>query len=172
MVWLMQFFEFITRRWMNKVLHGIFIICVFVLLYLWIVPWREKEVSHQGVLREENTTDVVVETTKKHTSGGSSETIALLFGWKKVPAKKTAPSKQLEKTPPVEEEVISATWLKPLGYVIGSDGKKYFFFKDKKSNKVLQLTDDNVDSGWKLLEVKNGEFLLENGGKKFSVVSQ
>jgi hypothetical protein len=157
---------------MNKVFHGILIVCILALLYLWIVPWKEKEVGHHGVLREENTTDVVVETSVKHPPEVSIEKIAFLFGWKKKPEKKNAPPEPLEKSPPVEEKVISATWLNPLGYVIGADGKKYFFFKDEKSNKVFQLTDDNVESGWKLLDVEDGEFLLENGGKKFSVTSQ
>jgi len=157
---------------MSKVIHGIIILCILALLYFWIVPWKKKEINFQGVLDQKNTTNVIRETADLVSPSVSPERVALLFGWKRKPAARPVTEILVEEEPPIEEKVVLATWLRPLGYAIGSDGKKYFFFKDEKSNKVLQLTDDNVDSGWKILDVSDAEFLLEYEGKKYSVSSK
>jgi hypothetical protein len=91
-----------------------------------------------------------------------AEKIAVIFGWEK--------KQQIERISKKNEEKIEvANWIKPLGYVIIAERKKMYFFKNTKTDKVLQLTEDNIDKGWKLIKKENEHFLLESEGKKYII---
>ncbi len=156
---------------MRKIIEIVFVLCILVLLFIWVMPWKNREIDLQEAVHREESADVLLQARDERKPPVPPDNVAQLFGWKKrepvtIPADTPA---VVEK---VEEKIIPASWLKPLGYAIGQDSKKYYFFKDEKSNIVLQLSDDNSDNGWRLLEAKNEEFLLEHEGKKYIVLSR
>ena len=95
---------------MSKVIHGIIILCILMLLYFWIVPWKKKEINFQGVLDQKNTTNVITETADLVSPSVSPERVALLFGWKRKPAARPVTEIPVEEEPPIEEKVVLATF--------------------------------------------------------------
>jgi len=87
--------------------------------------------------------------------------IAALFGWVE-PV--TAP-----RTPPVPPKPAEATWLKPVGFVIGEGGSPSYVFKDTKTNAVLTLVPKVENKGWLLSEIREKEFLLVYKGTEYVV---
>jgi hypothetical protein len=87
--------------------------------------------------------------------------IAGLFGWVEPLNARRAPSAPAQ---PAE-----ATWLKPVGFVIGEGGAPSYVFKDTKANAVLTLVPKVENKGWLLLEVRDKEFLLRHQGSEYLV---
>jgi hypothetical protein len=154
---------------MRKIIEIVFVLCILVLLFVWIMPRENKVIDLREEAHREESADVTLHALDERERPVPPDNVAQLFGWKKrEPAAEPAVMPAVEEK--VEEKIIVAPWLKPLGYVIGQDGKKYYFFKDEKSNIVLQLSDDNSDNGWRLLEAKKEEFILEHEGEKYVVL--
>ena len=153
---------------MRKIIEIVFAFCILVLLFTWVMPWKNREIDLQEATPREEKAGVLPQPRGERERSVMPESVAVLFGWKK--REPVAPPVE---TPEVEEkaeqQIIQASWLKPIGYAIREDSKKYYFFKDVKSNIVLQLSDDTSDNGWILLEANEEEFLLEYEGKKYSV---
>jgi hypothetical protein len=153
---------------MRKIIEIVFVLCILVLLFVWVMPWKNREIDLREAVHRQETADILLQAHNERERTVPPDRIAVLFGWKKrKPVAISADTPEVEEK--VEEKITRASWLKPLGYVIGQDSKKYYFFKDEKSNIVLQLSDDNSDNGWRLLEAKEEEFLLEYEGEKYSV---
>ena len=154
---------------MRKIIEIVFVLCILVLLFIWIMPREKKEIDLREEAHREESADVTLHALDERERAVPPDKVAQLFGWKKrKPAAKPAVMPAVEEK--VEEKIITAPWLRPLGYVIRQDGKKYYFFKDEKSSIVLQLSDDNSDNGWRLLEAKKEEFILEHEGEKYVVL--
>jgi len=64
---------------------------------------------------------------------------------------------------------IPSTGLTYLGSVTLADGKPSWMFKDLQANAVLTLQVGSTSGGWKLLQANDRSFLLESGGKRYSV---
>ena len=64
---------------------------------------------------------------------------------------------------PAEE----ATWLQAIGYVVEQNGTPSYLFKDTRARAVFSLKAGSVNKGWKLIEVRERDFLLEFGGKPY-----
>jgi hypothetical protein len=132
------------------------------LIGIWIAPWRGRDIPLQVINNsyepaENNPSEIRVDNDPV-----PAEKIAVIFGWEK--------KQQIERISKKNEEKIEvANWIKPLGYVIIAEGKKMYFFKNTKTDKVLQLTEDNIDKGWKLIKKENEHFLLESEGKKYII---
>jgi hypothetical protein len=153
---------------MRKIADIILILSIPVLVYLLLVPGAKKEVGFREAVQPAVKT---VPDAKGDTGVGqavSPDNVALLFGWKKKPVK----TPENREDHPAVEKPIPAPWVKPLGYAVSPEGKKYYFLKDERSNQVLQLGGDSTDGGWKLLEVTDGQYLLEFEGKKYIVTER
>jgi hypothetical protein len=139
--------------------------------YLLMIPWSEKDLAmdqDEGRVEKLNT----VEQEKKDTRRSvPPDVVASLFGWKKrekvqVKNQETVP-KPVEANNAAKPEPIN--WLKPVGFASDSGSVKYHFFKDERTKRVLKLSVGIPDSGWKMIEANNNEFVFEFEGKLYSV---
>ncbi len=89
--------------------------------------------------------------------------MAGLFGYR------PAPKVVKATTAPGARTSVSTSGLAYLGSVTMENGKPSWMFKDIPLNAVLALELGKESGGWKLLEVRTREFLLESGGKLYSV---
>jgi hypothetical protein len=87
--------------------------------------------------------------------------IAALFGW-------VEPVVERRASPAAPQPAV-ATWLKPVGFVIGEGGAPSYVFKDTKTNAVLTLVPKVENKGWLLREIREKEFLLVFKGTEYVV---
>ncbi len=90
--------------------------------------------------------------------------IAALFGWR---PRVQAPPRAPQAAPPAPP--ARADWLRPLGYVVGERGTATYLFKDTRTGAVLSLVPNVENRGWTLRAVREKDFLLESGGKTYTV---
>jgi len=94
-------------------------------------------------------------------SRSSPRSIASLLGWRPPAAPAAVDAKP---QPPARPE-----WLKFLGYVVGPDGQPSYAFKDQRSGSVFSVRPGQTSKGWRLVEVRGAEFLLELAGLSYLV---
>ncbi len=150
------------KQLIKRIIEIILILTIIILIGIWIVPWKKKVISFKEKTDLSESAEYIIKSQKIEANSVAPEKIASLFGWEKT-YKINNSVKKNQETPEV------AIWLKPLGFIVSSDGKKFYFLKNNKTNRVLQLTENNVDDGWKLIEIANDELLLEFEGKKYIV---
>jgi hypothetical protein len=144
---------------------------IFYTSYLLVVPWREKplETRREKNRAEESNATALEE--KDTARDASPERVAHLFGWK---MRETVREKVQETVSNAVEtktvrEPEPLTWLKPVGSALDSGNIRYQFFKDERTKRVLKLAVGTSDNGWKMIETTGSEFVLEFGGKLYSV---
>lgn len=115
-------------------------------------PPQRTEVSPESAVPEH---------LEKPPSRSSPRSIASLLGWRP-PAESAAANAKPQ--PPARPE-----WLKFLGYVVGSDGQPSYAFKDQRSGSVFSVRPGQRSKGWRLVEARGTEFLLELGGRSYLV---
>ena len=147
---------------MKKIYKIFLTLIILFLIGIWIAPWRSQDIPLQVINNsyepaENNSSEIRVDNDPL-----PAEKIAVIFGWERKQQKKQVSIK-------IEEKIEVVDWIKPLGYVIIAEEKKMYFFKNTKTDKVIQLTEDNIDKGWKLIKKENEHFLLESEGKKYIV---
>jgi hypothetical protein len=139
--------------------------------YLLIIPWSEKDlVTEQDKGRVEKV--AAVEQEEKGTRQSvTPEIVASLFGWRK--REKVQVKNQEIDTKPAEANIAAMpqpiSWLKPVGFASDSGDVKYHFFKDERTKRVLKLSVGIPDSGWKMIEANDNEYVFEFEGKLYSV---
>ena len=98
---------------------------------------------------------------EKPPSRSTPQSIASLLGWRP-PAEPAAVEEKPK--PPARPE-----WLKFLGYVVGANGQPSYAFKDQRSGSVFSVQPGQRSKGWRLVEVRGTEFLLELAGRSYLV---
>ncbi len=91
--------------------------------------------------------------------------VAGLFGYRP-PAPKPVAKAGPASAPPTASPASELTYL---GSVTMENGKPSWLLKDNQMNTVLYLQLGQESGGWKLMEVRAAELLLESGGKLYRV---
>jgi len=147
-------------RWVPDFALGALALALAVLL---VVPWRQRRAP--GSAGEEQPASPAVAAELAGSSGqtASPRQVAALFGWREPRAAPAALAKPL--APPVEE----ASWIQAIGYVVEQNGARSYIFKDTRTRTVFSLKAGAVNKGWKLVEARERDFLLECGGKTYII---
>jgi hypothetical protein len=151
------------RQSVNKIFVVLLGIVVLALTAVLTAPWEERVPSFSVKSKLSQTDTLMRQMDINENQYQSSETVASIFGWKK--EKQSAINK---KNIPVQLE--KANWIKPLGFVRGSDDRKFYFLKDIRENNILVIEEGCIYNGWKLIEIENDHFVLEYEGKKYIVM--
>ena len=145
-------------RWVPELALGALALALAVLL---VVPWRER----RGPAETGEDAPVSPALAAQPASTGGKTVpprqLAALFGWreaKPAPAARTA-------VLPAEE----AAWIQAVGYVVEQNGAHRYIFKDTRAGGVFSLKTGDANQGWKLVEVRENDFLLELRGKPYII---
>lgn len=150
----------VLKKWLPEILLGAVLLAAVLLL---AAPRRQprkaepQPAAAAPVEAAEAETPAPVAVRKPANPGQ----IAGLFGWVELVTTPRTPS-----GPPKPAE---ATWLKPVGFVIGEGGTPSYVFKDTKANAVLTLVPKVENKGWLLKEIREKEFLLVFKGAEYTV---
>ncbi len=87
------------------------------------------------------------------------EQIAVLFGWR--PARPAAAPRAPAAAP------LAADWMAYLGFVTDSGGAERFFYKDRKTGRVVTVSAG--ESGWRLVEARASELIAEHEGQLYAL---
>jgi hypothetical protein len=134
-------------------------LAVLALLILFLIPWSNKNItaaSDSG--RSPAPAQPAVADSSRRVNLPPRQ-VASLFGWReKEPAQQAVPR---------EAPLPEAAWLKPVGFVDREGWGRIYIFKDGRSGDMLSLTAGSSAGGYKLLEVRAKEFVLELEGKRY-----
>ncbi|WP_455381072.1 hypothetical protein [Salinispira pacifica] len=93
--------------------------------------------------------------------------IAAAFGWSSPPPPPSpAPVPSPERPSPKPE---TASWIRYLGAITGSDGITYRYFKDERSGDVIRAAVSVDVEGWQLFPRADGGYLLSHGESRLMV---
>ncbi len=76
--------------------------------------------------------------------------------------------------PAVQARKLSAppekvSWLHFVAYVVASNEKKVYFFKNDQTGRVLMLTYNQPHEGWNLTRIETGTYVLEKENHSYMV---
>ena len=143
-------------RWVPEIALGAPTLALLVLL---VIPWGERQAA--GLAGEVAAPSPVVATEPAGVAGrtASPRELAGLFGWRGAAA---APA-------PASPQVQEASWIQAMGYVVEQNGTRSYLFKDTRTRMVLSLKPGSAAKGWRLLEVRERDFLLEFEGQPYII---
>ena len=147
-------------RWVPDFALGALVLALAVLL---VVPWRQRRSPGSAGGEEPVSPAVAVEPAGSGGQAASPMQVAALFGWREPRAALAAQTGAL--APPVEE----AYWIQAIGYVVEQNAARSYIFKDTRTRTVFSLKAGSANKGWKLLEARERDFLLEFGGKPYII---
>jgi uncharacterized protein YdeI (BOF family) len=145
-------------RWVPEIALGA---PALALLGLLVIPWGERRAA--GLAGEVVTPSPVVATEPAGVAGrtASPRELAGLFGWRGAAA---APAPA-----PASPQVQEASWIQAMGYVVEQNETRSYLFKDTRTRMVLSLKPGAAAKGWRLLEVRERDFLLEFEGQPYII---
>jgi len=149
-----------SSRWVPDFALGALVLALAVLL---VVPWRQRRSPGSAGGEEPVSPAVAVEPAGSGGQAASPTQVAALFGWREPRAALAAQTGAL--APPVEE----ASWIQAIGYVVEQNAARSYIFKDTRTRTVFSLKAGSANKGWKLLEARERDFLLEFGGKPYII---
>jgi hypothetical protein len=150
----------LLSRWIPDLFLGALALGLVVLLAL---PWGQRRTP--GSSGEEGPASLAVAAEPAGTAGRttSPRELAVLFGWREP---KAAPA---AKPGPAAPQAQEAPWIQAMGYVVEQNGTRSYIFKDLRTRAVLSLKQGTVNKGWRLLEVRERDFLLEFDGQPYII---
>lgn len=148
---------------MNKIYTVLLIVIIVAMSAVLTVPWKEKKYPFSVEGSVSHTGSSIYQMDMNENRYVSVETVASIFGWKKE-YQSVVPKKG------IQVKLEMAEWIKPLGFVKGSDDRKYYFMKDTRGNNIMVIAEGNTDNGWKLIKIENDHFVLEYEGMKYIVM--
>jgi hypothetical protein len=150
----------LLSRWVPELSLGAPALALVVLL---AVPWGERRTL--GSAGEEESPLAAVATAPAGTAGrtASPRELAGLFGWRESRAAPAA------KPGPPAPQVQEASWIQAMGYVVEQNGTRSYLFKDLRTRGVWSLKSGAVNKGWRLMEVRERDFLLEFEGQPYII---
>jgi hypothetical protein len=151
---------------MKKIIEIFLALLIIAFSIILIFKWENRSDSVIVNSNSNKTEDLLYENEMKIPQFVSTEEIASLFGWEK---KAPEPSVSIIKKKTKKDNVKSTSWIKYLGHIIESGGKKYYFFKNTSNNDLFSLRYDSNYGGWKLLSTTDEGFILEYENDKYFV---
>jgi len=92
---------------------------------------------------------------------GDPKNIAFIFGWKD--------QRKIEKNNSVKIIFKEVDWIKPIGYIVKSNGEKYYIFKNLRENTVFSLSIGDKKGILHLLDEDDEKYIIEIDGKKYKI---
>jgi len=147
-------------RWVPELALGALALALVGLL---VAPWRERGLPAAGAEEPAAYPAAAVDPPVAGKPPATARELAALFGWREArPA--PIPATAAPATPAEE-----APWVLAIGYVVEQNGARSYLFKDTRARTVLSLRTGAENKGWKLVEVRERDFLLEFGGKPYII---
>jgi hypothetical protein len=151
------------KRWLRWAPETGLCALLAALLLLLLSPWKE----HRNPIRARPVTSAApaaaTQPSASLTPLASPRQIAALFGWRE-PSQRSAAHARSQTAKPEE-----ASWIRAVGYVVEQNGIRSYVFKDTRSGAIFSLKLGAVSKGWKLLEVREQDYLLEFEGKAYII---
>lgn len=145
----------------NRIVEYALILSVVILFVFLIVPWRDRDIpTYEASVSSVAAVDRESAQIREK-SFGSPQNVAALFGWK--------PKRKPVSAQGSGSSVERPAWLRSVGYAVGPDGNKYYFFKNERTGKIIQLAEGKADKGWSLVKRTEEYFILEFQGNQYSI---
>jgi hypothetical protein len=161
------------KQSIKAIVDGLLMLAIAVLVVQWMITPRQSGRNHAmeepEALEEavtETLTDADLETAVQ------PEQIARMFGWRKrVAVVKSEPAAMdsAEEVPEEESpEVIS--YLRYIGYAVGSPGEETHFVKNTDTGQVVPLQMNAIHDGWTLIGVSETGVLVERDDTLYQIL--
>ena len=145
-------------RWVPEIALGAPTLALLVLL---AIPWGERRAAGLAGEVVRPSPPVAAGPAGAAVQTASPRELAMLFGWRGAAAA-SAPV-------PAALQVPEASWIQPMGYVVEQNETRSYLFKDMRARMVLSLKPGSAAKGWRLLEVRERDFLLEFEGQAYII---
>jgi hypothetical protein len=150
----------------NNIVDIVFLSVAGILLLVFIIPWPypriEVKSSREPFVKKIDFTTAQERNTEKSVAG-----CAFLFGVR-IP-KASGNGSQAFKTAPVDTGPQIANWLTYIGLIATPEGEKKYYFKDRRSSRIIRLALGETAGGWTLADISARNFTLNNEGKTYVV---
>jgi hypothetical protein len=149
------------ENWRKYLIDGVIIAALLTILLITVVPWPIREPAVMKDRASEFVPPLQKQAQAPLKKNGPLA-VAGVFGYR------PAPAPAVPRDPgPRQSETL---WISYLGYIINQNGKTKYFFKDKRTNRLLtlHLGEQNGD-GWKLASISDKFYIVENKGEIYKV---
>jgi hypothetical protein len=152
------------KQSINVIVDSVLILAIGVSAFQWLSTPRRSErgfTMQQPVPLETSTAEMPGR--EEREPAVQPEQIARLFGWreKAAPVKAEPAAADSIPTGAEEEKPEVISYLRYIGYAVGSPGERTYFVKYADTGKVVPLRADAAHDGWTLIEISEAGILVE-----------